>query len=496
MRKLCLLLSVGFIGFSYADNNVSQTAKIYAKNYLEVVYPTSPQIKKMSLDQAYNYYQNELSIWFRAPESNFPTGLFSDKIHPQYNVFLFPDTAARTSDQEKDIRSGFSSSKPKHGSNNHYIEVSSFGWMMFPYGTYYNYAKGSGIWLDTGGKTIVGYTKVDVMYKIYKDRKDIATYYQKLANIPQVNLQILGVEKSLTPELLNTLLKVKTAQEWESATGYRANIEKGLYSTIDPMVVSLMQAGEWSSMHKKLATMQKKGEPIDKIYLELLTQYTMDHYHGDYDTSKPRYRYMTAENNVAFDEWMYDEAKASGYNVVQMTSEPNAAGEPTFELCDVRWPKVTGIPDVGDNAIVAGWQAYDLHFAWSKTIQNKWLTVRNPFDVTNDREAYPIKMKFPAMNSPIESSVILTPPASYPKDWLPKNGWGVEQAKVNGYHVTDNLFAWRKLQPAPDYLKIPEQNNQGRFIDFGVNAELSNGFSFTDAGYNAVLLKDKVAKGN
>ena len=488
MRKISLILALSLAaGSVLATEVVNEQAKIYAKNYLEIVYPTSPEIKKMSLDSAYEYYQN-LSIWFRAPESSFSTGLFSDKIKPQYGVFLFPDTSARVSDQK--YRQGFTSEKPTNGSNKRYIEISSFGWMMFPYGTYYNYAKGSGIWLDTQDKTIAGYTKVDVLYKLYHDKHNLPAYYKRMATIPQVNLQILGVESALNEDLLKQLLVVKDGKSWESITNYRPKIEKGLYSDIDPMVVALMQTNNWQPVQAKLAKMHKQGDSVARIYQVLIEAYVMDHFNGKYDTSKPRYHYMVAENNVAFDEWMYDEAKASDYNVVQLTSEPNAAGEPTFELCDVRWPKVNGIPDVGDNAIVAGWQAYDLHFSWNKT-QNKWLTVRNPFDVKNEKEAYKISMRFPDMNSPIESSVIFSAPVDYPKAWLPENGWGLAQAKVNGYHVTDNLFAWRKLQPAPSYLSIPELNNQGRFIDFGVNSELTGGFSFTNAGYNSQLLQHK-----
>jgi len=490
MKKSTLLvaaLACGVGAFAATPATVSSGSAVaasYAKTYLEIVYPTSPQIAKMSDAQAYNYYSH-LNFWYRIPVGNYMTGIFNPTITPQYHVFLFPDTCMRTQTaQDKHSVNGFTTSKVIEGSNKDYIEVSSFGWMMFPYGAYFNWAKGSGMYLYTGGKTIAGYNKVTVIYKVYKQEGKLPEFYSKLGNTSAVRVQILGVDSPMTQAQYQTLTTMTSPSQWKTmpldAAGHPYN----------PLAVGITYDKNWKEIQKKLISLKTP----QNAYNYLVQIYVQDHNSGKYDQSQPRYQYFVGEANADIDAWMYTAVKAAGYNVIQMTLEPNSAGSPTFEICDVRWPKVA-IPgmnpaDLGQAAI-EGLQANNLKYMWQKSIQNGWIQVRNPFDLMNNKESRNIVMQYPA-NDPVDASKIVAPPATFPTSWLPADGWGLAQAQKDGYISTDSFTKWVVPSPAPAPLQIPEKNNMGSFIKFGVNDVVNGGFSSTELAENIQLFNSKL----
>ena len=459
----------------------------YVKSYLETVYPTSAAIKNMTDKDAYNYY-SKLNFWYRIPMPGFSTGIFNPDLKPQYHVFLFPDTCMRIeTNLDQNVKNGFTTDKVIEGSNKHYIEVSSFGWMMFPYGAYYNWSKGSGIYLYTGGKTISAFNKISVVYKMYQQKKALDKFYQLLGRIAAVKEQILGIDSPMTEKQYEFLTAVTAKpDEWKTMPKDAAS---HLYK---PLAVGIMYDKDWPNIQQKLISLKTP----EKAYDFLVKLYVKDHNSGNYDQSKPRYQYFVGEANADIDAWMYDVVKEAGYNVIQMTLEPNSAGSPTFEICDVRWPKVTlpGLTpaQLGSEAI-GGLQAYNLKYIWGKVIKDGWLQVRDPFDLMNNNNTFNISVKYPK-NTPVDSKFIKNPPSSFPKSWLPKDGWGVNQAKNDGYISTDSFMKWVTPAPAPKPLKLPRKNNLGSFIKFGLNDVGHGGFSAVDLTYNINLFKKNLKK--
>lgn len=486
MKKWLILGLNGWLSYGLAH---ADTTDQYIKSYLELVYPTSNEIKTMSDTQLRDLYANQMNVWFRIPMPGFESGLFDARVVPQYRVFVFPDTAARArtdlNNDQLQAKEGFNSDKVILGSNKDYIEISSLAWMSFPYGAYLNWAHGSGIYLYTGGKTISGYTKVDVLYKIYAKHNKLAEYYTKLGATEMVHRQIFGSDLPLD-QLLTIYANAKTTADYAQKVDYLKFTADKLHipNGAEPLAVALFNTTELD--HTKLAQLVK-AKKYQQAYLMLVTVYVNDHKEGKFDQQLARYKYLGGEAAPDIDEWMYDAAKAEGYNVVQMTYEPNSMGQPTFELCDLRWPKITGVPNIAYDAIDKGLQHYSLKFAWDKSSQ--WLSQRDPYDLMNDSKARPIKIVMPDLNDLVDPQAILPTPKTFPHDWLPSTGWNLKSA-VGNYHKTDTFVAWIVPQAAPHGLSLP--NNQGRFISWGLSTE--SGLSFTDVGYNVKLLEQALPK--
>lgn len=481
-KKLLFLLTAAMSvqGIANADD-----AANYIRKYMSVVYPTSTEIQKMSDQQLKDYYATNLNTWYRVPEPKFESGLFDSRITPQYRVFVFPDTAARSrtdlDNEQKLAKNGFTSEKTILGSNKDYIEISSLAWMSFPFGGYLNWAHGSGIYLYTGGKTISGYTKVDVLYKIYDKHHQLSEYYNKLGSTHMVKGQIFGSDLPLD-QVLSIYADSNNKQDYAKKVAYNDFMINQLHiaSGAEPLAVVLLDNPKWSHEHEKIKKLVAQNK-FDEAYLLLVKVYVEDHRLGQFDQADARYKYLGGEAMPDLDEWMYDAAKAEGYNVVQMTYEPNSMGQPTFELCDLRWPKLTGIPNIAYDAIDKGLQHYSLEFAWNKSAE--WLSVRDPLDLNNQAKARPVKVVLPDLNDKVDSTKVLNPPAKFPTSWLPKDGWNAKLAQGH-YHQTDTFVAWVVPQPAPKGLLLNE--NKGRFVTWGLSDE--SGFSFTDFNHNQELL--------
>lgn len=483
MKKIASVIACtcSIYGIAHAD-----PATDYIRKYMDIVYPTSNEIHNMTDEQIRDYYAQDLNIWYRIPESGFESGLFDARVIPQYNVFVFPDTAARArtdlDNKQKLAKEGFTSTKPILGSNKDYIEVSSLAWMSFPYGAYLNWAHGSGIYIATGGKSLIGYTKVDALYKIYHKQNKLNEYYTKLGETQMVKRQIFGSDLSIE-SALKIYANSNTATDYAKQVPYQKFTEDTFHvpGGADPLAVALLKESSFTKKHKEIKQLVKEGN-YQQAYLILVKVYVEDHRLGKFDQAMERYKYLGGEAAPDLDEWMYDAAKAEGYNVVQLTYEPNSMGQPTFEVCDLRWPKLANIPNIAYDAIDKGLQHYSLEYAWNKS--SPWLSVRDPLDLYNNAKARPIKIVMPDLNDKIEADKILQPPASFPTDWLPKGGWNLDTAKGH-YHATDTFVNWIVSKPAPQGLSLP--NNQGRFVTWGLSNE--SGFSFTDIKHNQNLLK-------
>ncbi|MED7789106.1 hypothetical protein [Francisella sp. 19X1-34] len=481
MRKTLFLFLTLISSIAFCDQSNEPAAYKYAKKYLEIVYPTSKTIKQMSPKNAYTYY-SDLNYWYRVPTKEYPNGIYNNSLEPQLNVFLFPDTSMRinTSNDSYIDNHGFTSDKVIQGSNKNYIEVSSMGWMMFPYGGYFNWSKGSGIYLYTGGKTIAGYNKIDVIYKIYKSENKLKEFYTKLGNNNTVRTQIIGKSIPFSMEMYNLLIsKSFNPKDWK----YIPKVGNNSY---DPLILCLVYSKNWNEIKSKLASFKSAKE----AYQYLVHIYVEDHINAKYNESSKRYSYLAGEENASIDKWMYNVVKSAGINVIQMTLEPNSAGSPTFEICDVRWPEVEfkGMSPavLGDKAI-EGLQSYDLMYIWDKMILKGLITVRDPFNLENNSKAKAIQIKYPKY-SKINPAMISNPPKNFPSKWLPKYGWGLEQAKKYGYIKADSFIDWIKTHECPPPLNIKETKNMCHLISFGLNNVENHGFSPTNIEYNTSIL--------
>lgn len=475
-----------FLVSAVLASSVASATDQYIRAYLKQVYPTSVEMMKRSDTELRDYYALKLNTWYRTPVTGFESGLLDQRIEPQYKVFVFPDTAARSrtdlNNAQQEAKQGFRTEKAILGSNKDYIEVSSLAWMSFPFGAYFNWAHGSGIYLYTGGKSIIGYTKVDVLYNIYHSRNKTNDYYRQLGNTRMVQRQIFGSDQPIN-EALQLYVSVTSPNEYEQKTGSRQftqdkfNLAGGAY----PLAAALLAERTWKDDgFLKIKKNLDRGRYKD-AYRILVKKYVEDHRLGQFNQELERYKYLAGEAMPDIDEWMYDEAKADGYTVIQMTFEPNSMGQPTFEICDLRWPKLGGIPNIEVDAIDKGTQNYSISYSWKKA--EKWLSKRDPFDLMSDAKSMPVRIVLPSLDDRPNPSLIQPPPAGFPKDWLPEGGWNVSAANGD-YHKTDTFPEWIKLQPAPAGLALPD--GKGRFVSWALDN--TDDFSFINVEKNKQIL--------
>ncbi|MEN9946343.1 MAG: hypothetical protein RLZZ293_729, partial [Pseudomonadota bacterium] len=282
MKKILTLILGSAISssISYADTASAN----YIKHYLQIVYPTSNELQAMSESQIQEVYTNELNTWFRVPMPSFESGLFAN-ITPQYRVFVFPDTAARTrtdlANKQMLAKNGFNSQEVILGSNKNYIEVSSLAWMNFPFGAYFNWAHGSGIYLNTEGKTISGYTKVDILYKIYLKNNQLDQYYTRLATSQMVQGEIFASNLPLE-QLLNIYAKSTKVSDYAKSVDYIKFTEQNFHiaNGAMPLAVAILGTSEWDKEKQTQFANLVADKQYNKAYRMLLEIYVNDHKNG------------------------------------------------------------------------------------------------------------------------------------------------------------------------------------------------------------------------
>lgn len=201
--------------------NQKPSGMSYIQYYLRNVYPTSATIREMDAAAAEKYYTEHLHFWYRVPIQGYSDGLLAKGIQAHYDTFMMPDTVAIDGKAGDTVGTeGFTSEEVTYGSNKNYIEISTYAWMMFPYGAYYNWAPGTGIYLSTGGKTIQAYTRIDLLYKLYGCPAGVACeqYYAELGKVTRTNQEIYGEEGPFTESILKKLLgfTVTGREKWQN----------------------------------------------------------------------------------------------------------------------------------------------------------------------------------------------------------------------------------------------------------------------------------------
>lgn len=449
------------------------------KSYLSRVYPLSDHIHPLSPEEAISFYEN-LRFWYRTPIEGYSDGLLSDRVQPEYGVFLVPDTVAVDARVPSDVGKGFESPRPLRGSNRDHIEISTYAWMVFPYGAYYNWAPGSGIYLSTGGRTLGGYNKVHVLQQLHPDQEE--AFRARLAKNSLVHEQLVGVRRALTQEEARRIV--------EDPRSFLGGVKKQPHKTL---LYALVSAGSWP----EVLGGRSAGSPTgDEVIEALLSVYVADHLGGDYDPRTPRYAYMAREASTRLDQWLYEAAKEAGINVVQMTREPNNSGGTAFEICDTRWPEVY-LEGIGSKVILEGTQPYDLGFAWRRAVSEGWYQLRDPFDLANDAKARRLEPRFPDMSPEgcheKKDCYVVGPSEKFDRSWLPEEGWGVEACRaVGGCARGDTLGAWRRPGACPPPLRVegePTSPGLCRSVSWALNGEGNGLFSMTDVAANVRLLE-------
>jgi len=458
---LVLLLS------SCSDMTVQNTSQTEIQRYLKIVYPTSIIISEFSAQEAEDFYRSR-TFWYRVPSDDKPSGILTDGIKLQLDTFMMPDTVAVNSIvPTKVANNGFTSDTVLEGSNRHYIEITSYGWSPFPYGAYYNWAAGSGLYVYTGGSTLHGFNKIDLLYQL--SEKELSVFYAKLTLDNMVISEIIGSKVMWNASAYSLLLE--DAEKYLDGV-QSPNLIQALIS--DPIL--------WEKIRAQLP-----AKNSDAGFQLLLEQYVSDHRSGTYSLVSPRYEYMTKEASASVDKWLYIEGKSQSFNVLQMTKEPNNNGTSSFELMDTRWPLVDN-PNAGDDALNNGKQWFSLKYVWQKAIDLGWYQLRDPFNL-HAKEIIKIVPAMPLASTDLckEKSACLITPSSVSPDWLPENGWNVESCKaLGGCTESITIKKWKKLTPCPSPLIVRE--NECHLVNFGINAQGNGIFSITDIDSNRRLM--------
>ena len=455
-------------------------------NYLRLVYPTSESISQFSEEQAKAYYE-KLLFFYRVPlASNGFKGLFSEEIKPEEIVFYNPDTVAIGRQDLDDSFNGFVSNECIQGSSRDYIEINSFAWEQFPYGGYYNWAKGSGIYVHTEGKTISGNTKLLIIYQILEDCGKKEDYIKQFSKTPSFVRQILGRDQ--IPRDLKQLFFT------EISDVYLEN-DVPIFGKIPTLLGSILQNKSRNSLLEEIRGYSTDYD-IFKYFIE--EYYIKDHELASsfQDLSNMRYRYILAEvaGTSEQDQWLYETAKSCGYYIVQAVRQPNYSGSVTFEIVDTRWP-IVNIPNVQNDSGDSGVQNYNLFFVWKKLLEMNIFSRRDPFDVYNQKKEVLIT-NFDFPNISVENCAVTNvkdPPSDFDPQWLPKEGWGKEACvEEAGAFPTDTISFWLTERSCP--FPLNKGVDACRLINFGIDASKQGGFSVKDMMHNVKIFKNVLRK--
>jgi hypothetical protein len=446
---------------------VKEPSPAALQRYLTIVYPTSNTIKQFTAAEAEAFYQSR-NFWYRVPNEQNPGGLLTDGIVPVFDVFMAPDTVAVSSHMPREVaENGFTSDDVIAGSNRNYIEISSYGWSPFPYGAYYNWAAGSGIYVNTQGKTMHGFNKIDLLYRLSEN--NLAHFYKKLTTNSMVVREILGTDKMWNVTSYSQVLNDVDNYLAQSIVK-KPNLLQALVS--EPSV--------WNKIRAELTA----NDPAAGFRV-LLEQYVSDHRSAEYSLDQPRYQYMKNEASTSVDRWLYMAGKKKDINVLQMTREPNSDGTTSFEMMDTRWPMISN-ENAGDDALIHGNQWFSLKYVWQKAIDMGWYQLRDPFDL-NAIEHVNIISTMPIGSIASCDALCLITHATVDPFWLPEGGWNVKTCEISGGCAeSTTIKKWIKLSACPPPLIAREEGCH--LVNFGINAEGNGSFSITNIDHNRRLM--------
>lgn len=409
---------------------VLMTHNVYAsaiQHYLTLVYPTSPKISAMSESQAKDYYQHDLHFWYRVPIAGHRNGLLAKLPPIFYDIYMQSDAVAVDGRAGDTIgHHGFRSTTPQYGSNKNHIEVSSFGASVFYAGAYFYWAPGSGVYINTNGSTIVGYNKIDVIYKLQGEQR--TDFIKQLANIAMVQRQIWGVDKQLSKTILAGVCR------GESTYFYAKKYPGGVHGLT--LLGGLRSSGHWHHLRAQLCSGNKS---IKDTADSLLAIYLDDHHQGYYDLKMTRYAYIIGEANEEIDQWLYRSARKNHVAVLQITRAPNNYLKTAFEICDTRWPAM----DPSKTTM------QQLFAQWRRAVKHHWYQLRDPFALENNSRARDISINYTSANK------------------------------------LEDFMSWFSMRDCAAPLNL--NNRRCHAVQFAIDNSAGGGFSMTDVKHNLAL---------
>jgi len=325
--------------------------------YLSAIYPSSEKITNFSAEEAESYYKNLwfyylVTDWLGVPSTvNTKTGksiiikgtlvALTDLVPNEYvdgAPFFHPNSVAiKNIENEFYTKSGISGTKTtdmlKAISNGKYIEISSFGWNSFPNGIYLNSAIGSGIFWDPG---------------------NIAVGPNKLALIYMFACQIL---------------KVEYVENTFTTTGYAA---------LNKMLKKYDTTGNINKLLKKIQQDTKSNSIQDVIKFHVV----------DDRQFLSQASVVGDEAVIAYDETLKTMGLVEKYDSCMMAAQANGDGSFDIEFCDFR-VTINGSFSSGtiDDDIQGKWEVF----------HEKYLSIRDPFDIDNTSKARMLEVVFPTI---------------------------------------------------------------------------------------------------
>lgn len=333
----------------------NENASTMLQSYLMNVYPTSDKIKQMSTSEMQDFYKN---LWFYflvsdefgVPSKNEQGNMIKgtlisvDNLMPvEYTegaVFFHPNSISIKNPTKVFYNNaGKEKSNPQKAlegvSNGKYIEITSFGWNPYPNGIYLNSAKGSGIFWNPG-KIAAGYNKVALIYFFACKLNNVTWSYGKY-----------------TEEGYDAMTKSLQNKQYD----YVGNVMK---------VINTIANINYQGINTVKGVIQAHVED-NRSFLK-------------------QSKIVSDESVSSYDGPMLAMGQAAGYDSVMMIAQANADGSFDIEFCDFRVSieGSFGSGEINDD-ILSKWTDFS----------NNYLSVRDPFNVSDETKAQSLDVLFP-----------------------------------------------------------------------------------------------------